>query len=256
MQNLRVLFTIGALGLGAAVAAACSSSSNNSTPVADAGNADVVVAQTCSPLGGSLCTPGQGLTCCFPTGQLSPTGTCQAQGSCNGNIQVACENAAGCGTSAPACCADLGGTDAGGLLSQLEDSGLLADGAAAAAAADDSGGGASSFISIFESIHLKVTCETACGAGQIQACATDAECNGGKCVPLSSLVPADAGVDAGALGGSAAGLLTSFGMINACTSADGGLPIDIGQFLPDASNDSSTTPDATGTTPDASPDAQ
>jgi hypothetical protein len=111
--------------------------------------------------------------------------------------------------------------------------------------------GPSGIAGLLAGIIFKVNCETTCAAGEIQACASDAECNGGKCVPLTELIDAG-GVDAGSL----SSVIAMAGMNKACLSADGGLPGLPGPdaSTPDASSDAETTPDAP-TVVDAGTDA-
>jgi hypothetical protein len=244
MQNLKVFFAVGAVGLAAAVAVACSSSSPapSTPPADDAGNNIPDDApMSCIPLTTAGLCPGQmGLTCCV-TGL---SGTCVPAASCTQNIAVACNSAAQC-TTGQSCCANLGGS----LLAAFEDGGIDAAAAAsgldAASAAALAEGGAAGAAGLLAGVVFKVNCETSCAPGEIQACATDKECNGGKCVPLTDLLP-DAGIDAGA----ASSLLASAGMNMACTTADGGLP---GLPGTDAGNDAGN--DAATTTTDAGTDA-
>jgi hypothetical protein len=237
---MKVFFAVGAVGLAAAVAVACSSSSPApSSPPQDAGSSPDDAPLTCNPLSTSGLCPGQmGLTCCV-TGL---SGTCTPVASCTQNIAVACNSGAQCATG-QSCCADLGG----GLLAAFEDGGI--DAATAAAGIDAASlaeAGAAGAAGLLAGIVFKVNCESSCAPGQIQACATDAECNGGKCVPLTDLLP-EGGIDAGAAGGGLTSILASAGMNKACTNADGGIPglpgpgTDAGT---DAETDAATTTDA------------
>jgi hypothetical protein len=235
MQNLKVFLAVGAVGLAAAVAVACSSSSsqapannNNSDDASD--NTPSDAAMSCVPLTTSgLCPTGSGLTCCLS----GITGTCTPVAECTGNIQVQCNSAATC-SAGQSCCADIGGSAIAALL----------DGGFDAAAFDASAileAGPSGAAGLLAGVNFKVTCQTACSATQIQACASDAECNGGKCVPLTQLIDAGS-VDAGSF----SSIIASAGMNKACIPADGGLPGLPGSdaSTSDASSDAETTPDA------------
>jgi hypothetical protein len=235
MQNLKVFLAVGAVGLAAAVAVACSSSSNpgtNNTP--DAGGEDVVDDSpvSCNPLSAAnLCPTGSGETCCVS----GLAGTCIPVAECTQNIQVQCTSAAQCGAS-QACCANIGGSTIAALL----DGGF--DAAAFDAAALTSEAGAAAGAGLLAGLVFKVNCEATCADNEIQACASDAKCkNGGKCVPLTDLFDGG-GIDAGAL----TSIIASAGMNKACLSADGGLPglPGTGDSGSDASSDAETTPDA------------
>jgi hypothetical protein len=254
MRNLKVILAMGG-GLLAAVVVACSSSSNPPAAVPDAGMVVIPVsdaAMSCIPITTSgLCPSAQGLTCCLDL-SAGFSGTCVPQGQCTQQIQVACTSQAQCGAS-QVCCADFGGADAG-TLAALEDSGLGALGIDASAINLDAGAAGLGSILGNLNINFKVTCATSCSGGQIQACATSAECvGGGTCVPLMDII-GDAGLgggDAGALPAGFSSIVGSLGMEKACVPPDAGTtPVadsgsDTGATSPEASVDGSA--DATDT---------
>jgi hypothetical protein len=244
MRNLKVFLALGA-GLVAAVAAACSSSSNTAAPPTpdagdDSSSTDDGGPTSCLPIGTLSCAQGQ--TCCLDESSGLKAGVCEAPSACAASIQVGCLAANNCSTG-QVCCANFGGVDAG-TLAALEDGGLAALGIDASALSVD--GGTGGLPSQFAGVTFKVTCEqTSCGTGEIQACASSAECvGGGSCVPLSALT-GDAGIDAGAAGG-LGGSLGSLLMQKACVPPDAGT-------TPPTGDDGGT--DSGPTTVDAGTDA-
>jgi hypothetical protein len=230
MQNVKILLGISA-GLLAAVAVACGSSSSPAAPPAPDGGDDVTTvgddgstgAPTCVPIGSTGCAMGQ--ECCLDlSAGLSP-GMCVAAGSCaKSKVAIGCEKTADCASS-QVCCASVGGIDAGALAA-LADGGLGALGIDASALTAEAGAGA---LGGLGSISFHVACASSCSAGEIQACATSAECTGGAmCMPLSSLA-GDAGGDAGlALPPQLAMFSGGLGMVGACVTP----PVDAGTTPP------------------------
>lgn len=212
MQNLRVLWALGAGVAAVVVACGSSSSSNPTAPVTqDAGDDSTITesddsstAATCIPLGTVGCS--KGMECCLDLSAGLMPGTCVAQGSCTSSVSIACESGKDC-ASGQVCCADFGG----GSLAALEDGGLAALGIDASALSLDSGAGIN--------VNFKVTCAASCTSSQIQACSTSSECAGGApCVSITSLLG-----DGGAGLGGDAGIPASFamyasalGMVMAC----------------------------------------
>jgi hypothetical protein len=253
MQNLKLFAALGAVGLSAAVAVACGSSSSPATGGHDAGSDAVVspgddgnVPTSCSVLGGAngLCGDPT-LTCCVDIAS-GFSQTCLPPSQCSSNIQVGCVDHTSCSTG-QVCCADFGNVDAGALAA-FEDGGLGALGIDAAALQSEAG--ASGIAGMFGNATFKVSCQSSCTSTQIQACASSPECqNGATCVPISELFPADASVpgDAGSVGGFNIGsLLSSAGMYMACLSS-----LDASTMLPEAST-TDAAPEAS--VPEASTD--
>jgi hypothetical protein len=248
MRNLKVFLALGA-GLAAAVAAACSSSSNNSNNNNDAGTDDSstvgddgsTTTTGCLPISADRLCTDHTQTCCLDTSgglaSLISGGKCVAPSACTAAIQVQCLSSATCPTSGQDCCVNTGGIDAGALAALL-DSGT----------GFDAGGFDASGFMIPSDFSFHVACATSCAATDIQACATDAECHGGTCVPLTQLLAADGGIDAGgALGGMGAALIGALGMDKAC------IPPDAGTTPP--TPDSGSGDDSSTTAPDAGTDA-
>jgi hypothetical protein len=253
MRNLKVFLALGA-GFAAAVVAACSSSSG--TPATNAsteagtddsstgGGDDSSTQASCIPLMASGLCPSKTDTCCLDLSSGIKPGVCEAPALCKSMIQVQCIAGANC-AAGNICCATLGGGD-GGSLAALADGGLGALGIDAAALMTEAGAA-----SALANVSFQVTCQKSCTGGQVQACASAAECvGGGDCVPLSQLLATDAGgIDAGALAGGVGSMLTTLGMNKACVST----PSDAGPVVPDsgtdAASDAATTPDAPADAP-------
>lgn len=247
MQNLKLFAALGAIGLTAAVAAACGSSSSPATGGGkDAGpDTSIVVGgddgstpENCNPLGGAsgLCSdPTQ--TCCVDLSSGFSL-TCTTPSGCSSQIQIGCVDSTTC-ASGQVCCADFGDVDAGALAA-LEDGGLGALGLDAASLQSEAGIG--DITGMLGNATFKVACKSACTSTEIQACSTSMECkNGATCVPLSQLFPADASVpDGGLPAGISGSTIASLGMEMACLpSLDAGMMMQM----------------EAGTTPDASPEA-
>jgi hypothetical protein len=230
MQNVKFLLGISA-GLLAAVAVACGSSSSPAAATHPDGGDDATTSgddgstapPTCLPLGSTGCSKGQ--ECCLDLSAGLAPGMCVAAGTCSkSNIAIGCEKTADC-VSSQVCCASVGGIDAGALAA-LAEGGLGALGIDASALSADAGAAALGGLNI----SLDVACASSCSMGEIQVCATNADCTGGAtCVPLSMLT-GDAG---GALGdaGLPAGLsmyASALGMVGACVTP----PVDSGTTPP------------------------
>ncbi len=227
MQNVRILLGISA-GLLAAVAVACGSSSSPAAATAPDGGDDATIsgddgstpAPTCLPLGTTGCATGQ--ECCLDLSAGLAPGMCVAAGTCpKTNVAIGCEKPADC-AGGQVCCASVGGVDAGALAA-LADGGLAALGIDASALSADAGAAALGGLNI----SLDVACASSCSMGQIQVCATNADCTGGTtCVPLGSI-----GGDAGGDAGLPAGLsmyASALGMVGACVTP----PVDSGTTPP------------------------
>jgi hypothetical protein len=244
MQNLKLFAALGAIGLTAAVAAACGSSSSPASAPKDAGpeatvpvGDDSSTPESCMPLGGAsgLCSDPT-TTCCVDLSSGFSL-TCLPPANCMSQIQIGCVDSTTC--NGGVCCADFGDVDAGALAA-LEDGGLGALGLDASSLQSEAGIG--SITSMLGNTTFKVACKTACTSTEIQACSTSAECkNGATCVPLSDLFPADASVpDGGLPAGISGSTISSLGMQMACLPS-----LDAGTMM---------MPEA-GTTPDAAPEA-
>jgi hypothetical protein len=231
MRTRNILLALG-VGLGAAFAVACGSSSSTAPspgpgPGPDASAAssgdDGSTPASCLPVTPSgFCPTGQGLTCCLDF-SAGFSGSCVKPSACSTTVQVACNSVTQCGTN-QVCCADFGGD--GGTLAAFQDGGLSALKIDAAALSTDAG--VSAIASMLDNLNFNVACQTSCTGSQIQACATDMECGGGSCVPLSTLL-ADAGGDAG-IPSSLATVAGELGMEMVCVpkSADAGVVVDAG----------------------------
>jgi len=244
MRNLKVFLALGA-GFAAAVVAACSSSSGTpattmnteagTTDDSSAGGDDSSTQASCVPLTASGLCPGKTDTCCLDlSGGIKP-GVCEAPALCKSMIQVQCLAGANC-AAGNVCCTTVGGGDGGlGAIGMIDAAALMSEAGAASALAG---------------VSLQVTCQASCTAGQVQACASAAECvGGGDCVPLSQLLATDAGgIDAGALAGGLGSMLTTLGMNKACVST----PSDAGPVVvPDSGTDASDAATATDAPADA-----
>jgi hypothetical protein len=159
------------LAISGALVAACGSSSSAPNPgKGDDGSVAMVDADTTNdssmaPIvdsGAPTCsllaaTCAKGLTCCA---SITGSGTCTAPSDCTSNFQIECSSAMSCG-SGQVCCSATTGFDASAFDASAFD-GAFDPGAFDASA--------------FGNIVVKVSCESACGAGAEQLCASTAEC--------------------------------------------------------------------------------
>jgi hypothetical protein len=174
----RKFFAIGPaafLAIASAIVSACGSSSPAPNPgKGDDGSAAMMDADTtndssASPIdsGPATCsllaaTCAKGLTCCA---SLTGSGTCTTPGDCTSNFQIACSSAMSC-ESGQVCCSVTTGLDASAFDASAFD----------AAAFDGSFDPGSFDASAFGNVMVKVSCESACGAGAEQLCGSTAEC--------------------------------------------------------------------------------
>jgi hypothetical protein len=164
------------LAIASAIASACGSSSSAPNPgkgddgAAAMTDADTTNDSSTAPIGDAgpatcsllAATCAKGLTCCA---SLTGSGTCTAPSACTSNFQIECSSAASC-ESGQVCCSATTGFDASAFDASTFD----------AAAFDGSFDPGSFDASAFGNVTVKVSCESACGAGTEQLCGSTAEC--------------------------------------------------------------------------------
>jgi hypothetical protein len=184
-----ILSAMISLGVAAAMASGCSSSSGPGAPADSGPSGDGTLTDSSADGGGKSCNPflpddlcPQSQTCCFS----GLRGTCTDVGSCSSPFQISCVNGASCGGTV--CCGSV----------------QLPAGFDASAFVDASGFDASGFDA--SGFGLTLACASSCVVPQFQVCATTQECPSGEVcgIPTNAnnmelgfilvCIPPDAGV--------------------------------------------------------------
>jgi len=222
MKGTKVLFavslvagatTAGAAGCGSSKSPGTATSTSDASQQEDSGGDGATggSGSHCSPLGGGMCNPGQGLTCCVDllAAITNPTelGTCVAVSACTSNQQYECFGPTDCMTG-QACCGGI--SIEAGLFPGFADAGDASfDAAAFLAAEDDSGGGGgiSGLPNDLSGITVESFCQASCSASQTILCSTDSDCPSNLVCgsPLNALAGGEAGAGLAGLGGGLAG---------------------------------------------------